>query len=130
MVSHVPKVWKKRNTPAFNSRFALGIGYDYLNYFVLSDASETTFNLDPKEVHRINVKPSYRLNSIFGLISSVGYLSGAGSGIDGSLGITASVGKKDKLKVNVALIGYFSSLEIEDRKESSSAIVVSFGFMI
>jgi hypothetical protein len=115
---------------SFNSRLALGIGYDYLNYFVLSDASETTFNLDPKEVHRINVKPFYRLSSIFGLLSSVGHLTGAGSGIDASLGITASVGKKDKLQGSVALIGYFSSLEVEDRKESSSAIVVSFGFMI
>lgn len=115
---------------SLSSKFTLGIGYDYLNYFVLNDASETTFNLDPKEIHRINVKPSYRLNSIFGLISSVSYLGGAGSGSDGSLGVAASVGKKDKLQGNVALIGYFSSLEIEDRKESSSAVVISFGFMI
>ncbi len=114
----------------FNEKFSLGIGYDYLNYFVLSDASSTKFNLDPKEIHRINIKPSYRLNSIFGLVSSVGYLSGAGNGVDGSLGITASVGKKDKLQGNVALIGYFSSLEVENRKESSSAVVLSFGFMI
>lgn len=115
---------------SLSKKFSLGLSYDYLNYFVLSDASETTFNLDPKEIHRLNVKPSYRLSSSFGLISSIGHLSGAGNGIDGSLGVIASIGKNSKFQGSIALIGYFSRLNVEDRKESSNAIVVSLGMML
>ena len=112
---------------AINEKFFLGVGYDYLNYFVLSDASSTKFNLDPEEIHRLNVKPSYQINANLNLISSLGYLTGAAKGFDASIGVSSAFLEKKSLTWLGSLIAYRSQLNVKDRTESSNAFVLNLG---
>lgn len=110
-------------TKSFGGAFSLGFGYDYLNYFVLNEISDTKFDFTPEVVHRINVKPYYALGS-FGILGSTGIIAGAASGFDASLGIAYNT--QVVLPISLAVVQYYSSLDVESRKETSSATVLSF----
>lgn len=115
-------------TKKVSDRFLVGSSYNLLNYYVLGE-SDTKFTLTPEDVHRINLKPTYLVNDKFTLLSSLGYLSGAGDGFDTSLGIAGKVGK-EKLEFNLALALYHSQLKVEDRNETSNAMMIFFGYQL
>ena len=111
---------------SFSEKFSLGLNYDLLNYFVVSQSSNEFINISPQNINRISLKPYYSLSKTFGLISSLGIITGEISGYDLSLGSDYKFGKESQYVL--AVIAYMSSLDVEDSKEGSSAYIASFGY--
>lgn len=111
-------------TKKLPKNFSLGTSFSYLNYFVVG-TTQTKVTLSPKEIYRLNLKPSYFINEKFTLISSLGYLEGAGSGFDFSFGANYKFKFQNKLDFHVNFVLYQAQLSVENRDETSNAMALS-----
>ncbi len=112
-----------------NKKYAAGIYLDQMNYFVLNDVSIATLEIEPQLAYRVSILGVYNIYD-FSIYSTIGFLTGPGTGYDFTVGSRYNIGKKDKLSMNVNLAYYKSFLKVSNFEESSNVLVFSYGFSI
>lgn len=107
------------------TKFSLSVGYDYLNYFVLNDSLATKYLLQPQEVHRVYLRPSYQLAKDYSLMTSLGSIQGAAVGLDFSLSLQMPLSHELGSLTGLA---YMSDLRVRSRNESTIGGILSYSY--
>jgi hypothetical protein len=109
-----------------SAKFSASLNYDLLNYFVVGDKTSSTIKITPHNVHRLSIRPSYSFTSSLTALTSLGYVFGKASGLDFSLGMAYSFGRKNVY--SLAVITYMSQLDVDGSSEAASGSVISAGY--
>jgi hypothetical protein len=109
-----------------SNKFSTSIAYDFLNYFFIKSTNSGFSKISTDNIHRVSIRPYYELFQNLGVLSSFGYIAGPASGLDFTLGLNYSFGKKKNYSFTI--MAYIGQLDINTSKESSNAFIASLGY--
>ncbi|MBT7608337.1 MAG: hypothetical protein HN576_01185 [Bacteriovoracaceae bacterium] len=107
----------------------LSLAYDMINYYFAASSSTTT-SLAPVKVHRLALKPFYKVNESVAMFGGAGFLKSFGSesisGFDLTLGSSYFFGKTKQFGISPLLYMSNLSTSASSESDSSTAWLMSF----